>query len=272
MVSLMTCIMKLRSFDSTHAGIELFLYFRTIRVLLSNRGAWRKSNLFYALFSTVMLFSITVWIATEAFFGQKVWLLDSHFPGGPCAYWATNLSVWYMEWSKVQIIILQLMTDALLVRYVQGFQNECLIRWQQIHRCRIIWNSNRVVVVPIILWLATLSEHYSLTTFLLSLHPRVNLALGVLLAWANSLPGSSFQTGLSGHISLAYWSISVFLNTTLTCMICYRVFRYGRMVQKRLGNEYASLYFTVATVVIEFVLPYTPLHFWCRWGWEVQHL
>ncbi|KAN0080050.1 hypothetical protein V8E55_009616 [Tylopilus felleus] len=236
MVSLMTCIMKLRSFDSTHAGIELFLYFRTIRVLLSNRGAWRKSNLFYALFSTVMLFSITVWIATEAFFGQKVWLLNSHFPGGPCAYWATNLSVWYMEWSRVQIIILQLMTDALLI-----------------HRCRIIWNSNRVVVVPIILWLATLT-------------------LGVLLAWANSLPGSSFQTGLSGHISLAYWSISVFLNTTLTCMICYRVFRYGRMVQKRLGNEYASLYFTVATVVIEFVLPYTPLHFWCRWGWEVQHL
>lgn len=60
MVSLMTCIMKLRSFDSTHAGIELFLYFRTIRVLLSNRGAWRKSNLFYALFSTVMLFSISL--------------------------------------------------------------------------------------------------------------------------------------------------------------------------------------------------------------------
>jgi len=169
-----------------------------------------------------MLFSITVWIAAEAFFGQKAWLLDSDFPlGGPQPHWKTEITAWYMEWSRIEVVIVQLMTDALMI-----------------HRCRIIWNSNRVVVAPIILWLATLT-------------------LGVMLEWANSLPGSSFQTGLSDQICFAYWSISVFLNTTLTCMICYRVVRYGRMIQKHLGNEYASLYFTVATVIIESVLPYT---------------
>lgn len=62
-----------------------------------------------------MVFSITVWVATQAVFGQKMWLLDSDFPGGPYAYWKTNLSVWYMNWSTVQVIVLQLMTDALMV-------------------------------------------------------------------------------------------------------------------------------------------------------------
>ncbi|KAN0080046.1 hypothetical protein V8E55_009612 [Tylopilus felleus] len=202
-------------------GVELLFYFKTMRVLLSNSGAHRKSNLFYALFSSVMVFSITVWVATQAVFGQKMWLLDSDFPGGPYAYWKTNLSVWYMNWSTVQVIVLQLMTDALMI-----------------HRCQVIWNSNRVVVIPIILWLATLT-------------------LGILLAWANSLPASDFHTGLSGRISLAYWSISVFLNTTLTCMVCYPLVRHGRKVREHLGSEYASLYFAVATVVVESVLPYT---------------
>ncbi|KAG6374052.1 hypothetical protein JVT61DRAFT_4692 [Boletus reticuloceps] len=52
-------------------GIELTLYFKTIHVLLSNRGAHKKSNLFYALFSTMIVFLITIWIATKAIFGQK---------------------------------------------------------------------------------------------------------------------------------------------------------------------------------------------------------
>ncbi|KAF8556744.1 hypothetical protein OG21DRAFT_551315 [Imleria badia] len=202
-------------------GIELLLYFKTIRILLSNRGAHKKSNVFYALFSSMMVFSITVWVATQAIFGQRMWLLDSGFPGGPFAYWKANLSVWYMDWSTVEVIILQLMTDALMI-----------------YRCRMIWNSFRVVIVPVILWLATLT-------------------LGVLVAWANSFPGEDFHTGLSDQLSLAYWSVSVFLNTTLTCMICYRVMRHGKMVQEHLGHEYASLYFAVVTIVVESVLPYT---------------
>jgi hypothetical protein len=86
---------------------------------------------------------------------------------------------------------------------------------------------------------------------------RALLALGVLVAWVTSSSGSDFGTGLAAQLSLAYWSVSVFLNTTLTCMICYRVVRHGRKVQSVLGNEYASLYFAVVTTIVESVLPYT---------------
>ena len=101
----------------TRVGIELFLYFKTIHKLLSRRGAHKKSNLFYAVFSTVMLFSVTVWVVTEVIFGQQTWLPESEYPGGPYAFWKTNLSVWYMEWSRIEIIVLQLMTDALMVTF-----------------------------------------------------------------------------------------------------------------------------------------------------------
>ncbi|KAI9568748.1 hypothetical protein HD554DRAFT_2097758, partial [Boletus coccyginus] len=205
----------------TCAGIELILYFKTIRILLSNRGSHKNTNLFFALFSTMMVFSVTVWVASQAIFGENMWLLNSDFPGGAYAYWNTMLSVWYMTWRTVEVIILQLMTDALMI-----------------YRCWIIWDSYCVVVAPIILWL---------TTFV----------MGILLAWANHAPGSDFYTGTTAKFSPTYWSISAFLNTTLTCMICYRVLRHGRTIQEYLGREYASLYFTVVTVVIESVLPYT---------------
>ena len=64
----------------------------------------------------MMVFLTTVWIATQALFGQNMWLLDADFPGGPDAYWKVNIGVWYMGWATIAVIVLQLMTDALMVR------------------------------------------------------------------------------------------------------------------------------------------------------------
>ncbi|KAF8124169.1 hypothetical protein EV363DRAFT_1354758 [Boletus edulis] len=219
-------------------GIELALYFKTIHVLLSNRGAHKKSNVFYALFSTMMVFLITIWIATKAMFGQKMWILRSSYPGGAGAYLEANIWVLYMDWATMMVIVLQLMTDALMI-----------------YRCRIIWNSHRVIIIPIVLWMGSLT-------------------LGILVMWVTSLPGADYYNGIACRLSLAYWSISVFLNTTLTCMICYRVVRHGRKVQEYLGYEYASLYFAVFSVVVESALPYTlsdsGVTFLVTLGWTVR--
>ncbi|KAH0833921.1 hypothetical protein J3R83DRAFT_11106 [Lanmaoa asiatica] len=199
-------------------GIELYLYFKTVRVLLTNRGA---RNLFYALFSSMMLFSVTVWVVTQAIFNQKMWLLESDFPGGPDAYWKANASNWYVDWGTIVIFMLQLMTDALMI-----------------YRCLIIWDSYRVVVIPIILWLTT-------------------LALAIIIGRTVYEPGGDIFTGFASRLGLAYYTVSVFLNTTLTCIICYRIVRFGNKIRKHLGHEPASLYFTVATIIVESALPYT---------------
>ncbi|KAF8132477.1 hypothetical protein EV363DRAFT_1163898, partial [Boletus edulis] len=118
--------------------LELVLYFKTMNVLLRNKRASKKSNVFYAVFSSIMIFLITVWVSTPVIFGQKMWVLDSNFSGDPVAFAKENISAWYMDWGTTAVIILQLMTDGLMM-----------------HRCRIIWNSNRAIVVPVVLWLAT---------------------------------------------------------------------------------------------------------------------
>ena len=160
----------IQTYQSTGAGVELLLYFKTIRILLSNRGARKKSNIFYALFSSMMVFSISVWVATQALFGQQMWLLESDFPGGSDAYWSANIWIWYMDWGTTAVILLQLMTDGLMVGLARACLNVYSFDRFQIYRCRIVWNSYRAIVVPVILWLSTLSEHYSHTTPLWSPH------------------------------------------------------------------------------------------------------
>ena len=128
--------------------------------------------------------------------------------------------------------------------------------WFQIHRCRIIWNSHRAIAIPIVLWLVTLGEHHpALCPYVASFH--VHLALGGLVAWTSSVPGGDFFNGVAAQFGVAYYAVSVFLHTVLTGMICFRILRHGRMVQDRLGREYAALYFAVVTLVVESVLPYT---------------
>ena len=63
----------------------------------------------------MMVFLITVWVATLALFGEKMWMLESGFPGGLYAYWNTKIGVWYMGWGAVAVIVLQLITDGLMV-------------------------------------------------------------------------------------------------------------------------------------------------------------
>lgn len=119
-----------------------------------------------------------------------------------------------------------------------------------------MWNSYRIIVIPVIAWLITFGEHGSAFSFVVASF-RAHLVLGVSVDWTTSSPGGDYFTGVSLPLSLAYWSVSVFLTATLTCMICYRVLRYGRNAQEHFGHEHASLYFALFSIIIESVLPYT---------------
>jgi len=202
-------------------GVELVLYFKTMRALLFHGRPIKKSDIFYAVYSSVMLLMITIWVSTQAVFGEMMWLENASFPGGPDAYWATNVSVWYMDLGTTAITILQLMTDALMI-----------------YRCRMLWDSYQVIFLPVILWLAT-------------------LVLGILVIWTSSSPGGNFFNGVAAQLGLTYYCVSVGQTAILTWVICYRMVTHGRVVRERLGQDYASVYFAVLSLVVESVLPYT---------------
>ena len=97
-------------------GIELVLYFRTMRIFIARRAQPHKSDMFYAIFSTVMLILITIWITSPISFGQKMWLLDRSYPGGPMAYHNAYSSSVYMSFARFSVAIQQQMADGLMVR------------------------------------------------------------------------------------------------------------------------------------------------------------
>jgi hypothetical protein len=102
-----------------HTGIELVLYFKTMQLLLSGRGKRKRSDLFYAFFSTIMLFLISVWLVTQVIFNERMWIEFRDYPGGPAQYWSDHISDWYIDFGSTAMIVLQLMTDALMVRLSQ---------------------------------------------------------------------------------------------------------------------------------------------------------
>ncbi|KAG8221478.1 hypothetical protein J3R82DRAFT_1691 [Butyriboletus roseoflavus] len=203
-------------------GVELVLYFWTIHSLLTQQGEHKKSDMFYAIFSTVILLMITIWVFTQAILGEKMWLLDADSPNGRDANRSADFEVWYVDLGTTAIAVTQLMTDALMI-----------------HRCRMLWNSYRVIIVPSILWVGTLE------------------VLGILLIWATSTYGGNFFQGVASQLGLAYYTVSVFLTAMLTWMICYRLVRHGRKIKEDLGSEYASPYFAIVALVVESMFPCT---------------
>jgi len=104
-----------------------------------------------------------------------------------------------------------------------------------VHRCRLVWDSLRIIIIPCVLWLATL----------------VMGLMGVVKFGPNPYDPIYIQ------LSVAFYATSVFLSTVSTCMICYRLFKHARRLKECLGGQFASLYFTVAALVVESVLPST---------------
>lgn len=83
-------------------------------------------------------------------------------------------------------------------------------------------------------------------------------ALGIMVTWISTASsGGVYFQSFAVQVALAFYCTSVFLETTLTSMICYRLLSHGRLIKERLTSEYASLYFAIALLVVESVLPYT---------------
>lgn len=100
-------------------GVVLVIYVETINTLLMLERKGR-ADIFHTLFSTIMLILVTVMVSSNAVLGEEVCKSHSNYPGGPAAYWASNPTHWYMISERAAILILQLVSDALLVRPCHG--------------------------------------------------------------------------------------------------------------------------------------------------------
>jgi cell division protein FtsW (lipid II flippase) len=94
-------------------GVELVMYFATLQSYKRSR----KKRLFYVLYSTVLLILITIDTSTDAVWGEQMWITFRDMPGGPSAFIAQDLSVWYQILGSTAAVALIFLGDALLVRF-----------------------------------------------------------------------------------------------------------------------------------------------------------
>ena len=83
--------------------------------LFSGRESWTRSDKLYMAFSTALLVLITIYLSTEAIFGQEMWIVNANYPGGMDAYFGDFVNVWYQTFGTAASIVLNLCSDGLLV-------------------------------------------------------------------------------------------------------------------------------------------------------------
>ncbi|KAL6306352.1 hypothetical protein BKA93DRAFT_729644 [Sparassis latifolia] len=207
------------NFNGILYGIELILYFSTIKALLrSDRLDNNKSRIFFICFSTALLLLNTIYVAAEAVFGEEMWIVNADYPGGSAAYLEEFASVWYQTLGSTASILMNLLTDGLLI-----------------YRCFVVWNDHRVIFLPCFMWIAT-------------------FGLGITELYASGAPSGDFFAGLAEDIGIAYYSTSICMNVIVTCLICGRVIYLGRIMQR---NMRVSHYTGAIPIIIESAIPYT---------------
>lgn len=96
-----------------NSGIELMMYFSTLRHL-RRRALRRLSWKFFFLYSTLLFILVTIDMATNAVWGEIMWIDKRESPGVP-AFILEDLSVWYQVLGSTTVVAMVLMGDALLV-------------------------------------------------------------------------------------------------------------------------------------------------------------
>ncbi|KAH9943780.1 hypothetical protein B0H21DRAFT_478830 [Amylocystis lapponica] len=201
-------------------GVELMLYFQTIRELHKTREHKQRLDKFFAVFSTVMLALVTIHEATKAVFGQETWIVNATYPGGPAAYETRYNSAWYQMMGWMAAVLLDVLTNGLLI-----------------YRCLTLWDNRRVVVAPYLLWVAS----FGLGTASAG-------ELGVTGA-----PNAGLFIGPVQDIRLAYFTVTITLNVLCTCLICARIL----WLMRGLSKQAAHTYFGVVAMIVESALPFS---------------
>ncbi|EMD31944.1 hypothetical protein CERSUDRAFT_162401 [Gelatoporia subvermispora B] len=204
-------------------GIELSLFYVTVHsVYTMPKLQRRKSDKVFVLYSIALLFLLTVDIATNAFWGQQMWITFRDQPGGIPAFIAHEESVWYETWGTAASIALIFLGDGLLI-----------------FRCYIIWGSSLLVILlPCLTYLA-------------------NIVLGILVLIEAGAPGGTIFSGKAINFGIPFYSIAIGLNILLTALICGRLLYISNWVRETLGNDAAKLYTGVLAITIESAIPYS---------------
>ncbi|KAI0643325.1 hypothetical protein C8Q79DRAFT_1002543 [Trametes meyenii] len=213
------------NFNAILYGVELACYEMTISALFRRRKKWGRTDKFYMAFSTALLLLITIYVSTEAVFGEEMWIVHADIPGGQVKFFLENANVWYQTMGTTSSIALNLLSDALLI-----------------YRMYVVWTHYWVIAFPCFLYVAS-------------------IALGIIQLYASGKPNGNFFAGKAAQFGTAYYATTISLNVLATCVICARLAYLGRALEAARSTQGrgrgARRYTGTLAVVVESALPYS---------------
>ncbi|EPS93649.1 hypothetical protein FOMPIDRAFT_1153804 [Fomitopsis schrenkii] len=205
-------------------GVQLVLFFATINAFRKKDLRRHRSDLFFAIYSTVLTLLVTIDISTNAVWGEQMWITSRTQPGGVEGFLATQTSVWYQTLSSTSVVALIFMSDALLI-----------------YRTYVLFSSNfLVIILPILVYLAAFS-------------------LAIIELVIAGEPSGNFFGARAASFGVPYYVLTICLNILLTLMIVIRLTILARSVRETMGASAARLYTGVAALIVESAAPYAAM-------------
>jgi len=199
-------------------GMELVIYGVSMRALFRRKTRHRsKKDVFFVVFSTILLLCCTINLASDCFFGEEWWIVN----GGSEQWFANNVSAWYQTWASAVNVLVQLLADGFLI-----------------YRCFVLWDSYLVIPLPCLAWVAC-------------------LGIGITTLYYSGSPGGDDFAGLALGTSTAYLACTMTINFSMTALIVARILYFARTTGRMLANGSTRQYFGVIAIVVESAALYT---------------
>ncbi|KAJ7116415.1 hypothetical protein C8R44DRAFT_207963 [Mycena epipterygia] len=205
-------------------GIELCMFFLSAYFLWNSPKA-DKSKYVYIAYSGALLILITIAMSCNLFFGQMMWIEHRDFPGGPVAFFSTNIAAWYNTFGTAADVTANILGDGLML-----------------YRVYVFWSSTSMwaVLFPALLFLASAS-------------------MAIVTTIQSGLPGGDLFHGTSVNFAIPWLVLTITFNILTTSMITIRLFTVSRSMRSALSKDRADVYIGVIAILVESALPFTLL-------------
>ncbi|TFK21363.1 hypothetical protein FA15DRAFT_672625 [Coprinopsis marcescibilis] len=173
----------------------------------------------WILYYTGLMFILaTLGFAANTKFIEMTFVDYRNIPGGPNVFTIVFYANWVNMFAFVSYVLMSWLADGLV-----------LYRFMLIYDMRLIF-----LPLPGLMYLAM-------------------IAMSICLAVSMMRPGTemSFWSQSAVQFALAYWSLSVALNVSLTLLISGRLISMRRRVRKVMGNDHSTPYAFVVSMLIE---------------------
>ncbi|KAJ7150143.1 hypothetical protein C8R43DRAFT_498378 [Mycena crocata] len=205
-------------------GVQMSMLFVSLWFFQSGGPGSRKSRRFYAGFSGLLMVLITIALSCNLFFGQAMWIEHRNFEGGPAAFFAENIAIWYNTLGTTADVCANFLGDGLML-----------------YRLHVFWG------------------HVPLAMILPSLLYLGSIAMGITTTVQSGLPGHDLFHGITVNFGIPWVVLTIVFNMVVTGMIVARLLFIHSNGKKLLGTEVMKRYTSPLAIIVEGGVPFTLL-------------